>query len=61
MIEMLGFQLINNGVSLGSKVERNHMEGKKVADNQGKYFRVLHFVKSSNQKDDKWRKIRYEN
>ena len=31
MIECLGFELVNNGVSLGSGVEFNQTDSKKVA------------------------------
>lgn len=67
MIEMVGFELVNNGVSLGSGEEKQQKGeddkgGKKVEERQdkqqGRYFRILQFRKS-NKGDERVRKIRH--
>lgn len=57
MVEMVGFRLLNSGVTLGGRTESN--EGKRVGDNKGKYFRMLHFSKAGDN-DDLPIRVRHE-
>ena len=75
MIEMIGFELINNGINLGSgkgnteiaeysnqNKQKNYRNNNDLSQNEhvkGRYFRIMHFVKNSQQKVDKT-KLRYE-